>query len=82
MSKQYSNVWVFFGGGGGGGACTEANFLEMTSEKNFIRHFAQFNFSYLSFASILKYYPILHVVKIRLASKISVKLGEKLTSDF
>ena len=54
----------------------------MTNEKNFIRHFAQFNFSYLSFASILKYYPILHVVKIRLASKISVKLREKLTSDF
>ena len=32
-------------------------------KKNFIRHFARFNFSRLSLALILKYYPILHVVK-------------------
>ena len=32
-------------------------------EKNFIRHFARFNFSRLSLAFLLKYYPILHVVK-------------------
>ena len=32
-------------------------------KKNFIRHFARFNFSCLSLAFILKYYPILHVVK-------------------
>ena len=32
-------------------------------KKNFIRHFARFNFLRLSLAFILKYYPILHVVK-------------------
>ena len=32
-------------------------------KKNFIRHFARFNFSRLSLAFILKYYPILHAVK-------------------
>ena len=32
-------------------------------KKNFIRHFARFNFSRLSLAFILKYHPILHVVK-------------------
>ena len=32
-------------------------------KKNFIRHFARFNFSRLSLAFILKYYPILHVMK-------------------
>ena len=42
----------FFGAGGG-------DFIT----SNFIRHFAQFNFSCLSLAFISKYYPILHVVK-------------------
>ena len=38
--------------------------LEIFSEKNnFIRHFARFNFSRLSLAFILEYYPILRVVK-------------------
>ena len=32
-------------------------------KKNFIRLFARFNFSHLSLALILKYYPILHAVK-------------------
>ena len=32
-------------------------------KKNFMRHLARFNFSRLSLASILKYYPILHAVK-------------------
>ena len=32
-------------------------------KKNFVRHFARFNFSRLSLAFILKYYPILHVAK-------------------
>ena len=31
--------------------------------ESFIMHFARFNFSRLSLAFILKYYPILHVVK-------------------
>ena len=35
------------------------NFSE---KKNFIRHFARFNFLPLSLAFILKYYPTLHVV--------------------
>ena len=34
-----------------------------SEKKNFIRHFARFNFSCLSLAFILKYYPILHVGK-------------------
>ena len=34
-----------------------------SEKKNFIRHFARFNFSRLSLALILKYYPVLHVVK-------------------
>ena len=41
-----------------GGACAEAS-----EKKNFIRHLDRFNFSRLSLASILKYYPILHAVK-------------------
>ena len=32
-------------------------------KKNFIRHFARFNFSRLSLAFSLKYYSILHAVK-------------------
>ena len=55
-----------------------------SEKKNFIRHFARFNFSRLSLAFILKYYPLLHAVKkiIRLASKNSVKLDQKSASDF
>ena len=34
-----------------------------SAKKNFIRHFARFNFLRLSLAFMLKYYPILHVVK-------------------
>ena len=34
-----------------------------SEKKNFIRHFARFNFSRLSLAFILKYYPILPAVK-------------------
>ena len=34
-----------------------------SEKKNFIRHFARFNFWRLSLAFILKYYPILHAVK-------------------
>ena len=34
-----------------------------SEKKNFIRHFARFNFSRLSLAFILKSHPILHVVK-------------------
>ena len=38
--------------------------LEIFSEKkNFITHFARFNFWRLSLAFILKYYTILHAVK-------------------
>ena len=51
-------------------------------EKNFIRHFARFNFSRHSLAFILKYYHLACSKKIiRLASKISVKLDEKSASD-
>ena len=43
------------------GACAEAKIF--SEKKNFVRHFAGFNFSRLSLAFILKYYPILNVVK-------------------
>ena len=48
-------------------------------KKNFIRHFARFNFSRLSLAFIMKYCG---EKIIRLASKNSVKLDEKLAGDF
>ena len=37
--------------------------LEKSKKKNFVRHFARFNFSRLSLAFVLKYYPIVHAVK-------------------
>ena len=51
-------------------------------KKNFLRHFARFNFSRLSLAFILKYYHACGEKIIRLASKNSVKLDEKSASDF
>ena len=80
MSEQYSDIsCVFFGGGGE--ACEEAKIW--STKRKFIRYFARFNLSRPSLTYILKYYPILHGdKKIRLASKNSVKLGEKSTSDF
>ena len=56
MSKEFLDLF-FLWGGGGGRACAEANIL-FQCIKNFIRHFALFNFSRLSLAFILKYYPI------------------------
>ena len=67
MSKQYSDVCFsvpFFLGGGGGGHAQKPKFGDFSiKKKNFIRHFARFNFSRLSLALISKYYPILHMVK-------------------
>ena len=61
MSEQYLADCFFFSFPQGEHA-QKPKFGE--SEKtNFIRHFARFNFSPLSIAFILKYYPILHVVK-------------------
>ena len=62
---------------GGGGACAEAGIFSL--KKNFIRHFARFNFSRLSLALVSKYHPYLACGEkiIRLASKNSEKLGEK-----
>ena len=54
--------WLSFWGGGGGDA-QKPKFVVFSVKKEFIRHFARFNFSRLSSAFILKYYPILHVVK-------------------
>ena len=60
MSEQYLEVGVFFVRG----SMRRSQNLEIFSVKrNFIRHFARFNFSRLSLAFILKYYPILHAVK-------------------
>ena len=44
----------------GGGACAEA---KTWRKEKLQRHFARFNFSCLSLAFILKYYPTLHVVQ-------------------
>ena len=60
MSEQYLDVWGFFFFCAEG-ACAEAKIF--SEKRNFVRHFAGFNFSRLSLAFILKYYPILHVVK-------------------
>ena len=57
-SKQYSDVCFVLGG-----AYAEAKIWFFSEKKNFIRHYALFNLSFLSLAFILKYYPILHVVK-------------------
>ena len=57
---------VIWGGvGGGDGSMRRRQNLEkfFSKRKNFIRRFAWFNFSRLSLAFILKYYPILHAVK-------------------
>ena len=77
MSKQYSDVCCFLGGG-------EHAQQPKFGEKKFIRHFGRFNFSRLSLAFILKYYAISVACgeTIRIASKNSVKLGEKSNSDF
>ena len=58
------SVWRFSRAGGGGGEnAQKPKFGVFSVKKNFIRHFARFNFSRLSLAFSLKYYPILHVVK-------------------
>ena len=56
-SAQMSGDFFFVGGWWG--VCAEAK----NWKKNFITHFAGFNFSRLLLAFILKYYPILHVVE-------------------
>ena len=64
QSNTLNNCFLFLFWGGEGGvarACAEAKIW--SEEINLTRHFAQFNFSRLSLAFILKYYPILHVVK-------------------
>ena len=67
-SEQYLEVCFCFvflcvcvKGGGGGEHAQKPVFS--VRKKPFIRHFARFNFSRLSLAFILKYYPILHAVK-------------------
>ena len=62
-------------------SCAEA---KIWSEKNFIRHFARFNFlaSFISFYFEILSYLACGIKKIRLAYKSSVKLNEKSTSDF
>ena len=59
-------LFLFFErrGGGGGGSMRRRQNLEIvvfSVKKNFVRHFARFNFWRLSVAFMLKYYPILHV---------------------
>ena len=59
MPKQYQDV-CFLGDEGG---MRRSQNCFLNGKKNGIRYFARFNFSCLSLAFILKYYPILHVVK-------------------
>ena len=56
-NTQMSVYFFFFWGGG------EHAHKPKFGEKNFIRHFTRFNFLRLSLTFILKYHPILHVVK-------------------
>ena len=82
MSKQHVDVCFNFGGGE---HAHKPKFGYIQWKKNFTRHFARFNFSRLSLAFILKYYPIFHACGekiIWLASKNSVKLDKKSASDF
>ena len=58
MSKEYSDICCYFFFGGGGSMRKSQKF-----EKNCMQHFAQFDFLCFSLAFILKYHPILHVVK-------------------
>ena len=60
QSQNNTQMSVFLGGGS---MCRSQDFGDFLVKKTCIRHFARFNFSRLSFAFILKYYPILHVVK-------------------
>ena len=62
-NTQFSGCFLFFGGGRGGGEHAQKPTFGDFSEKICIRQFARFNFSRLSSAFILKYYPILYVVK-------------------
>ena len=62
-NTQMSGLFFLGGGGWGGGACAEAKIWRKKSQKSCIRHFARLNFLHLSLASILKYYPLLHMVK-------------------
>ena len=76
---------LFFWGGGarGPGGAEGVAYAEAKKKMHTAPRSVQFLTSFISFIS--KYYPVLHVVKgqlTRVASKNSVKLGEKSTSDF
>ena len=94
LSKQYSNVWVFFVlflfcflfcffFWGGGGACAEAN--ENSVKKKL--HKALRSVQFLASSGISFYFEILSYLACvektaRLAFNNSVKLGKKSASDF
>ena len=89
MSKQYSDVCcflLFFGGGGWGEHAQkpkfgDSRFLSEKKPHKALRSI-QFLASFISFYFEILSYLACGVKKIRLASKSSVKLNEKSTSDF
>ena len=78
MSEQYLEVWGFFcTREGGGGACAEAKIWRFNfwSSVQFLASFISFYFEILFFLACGEKI-------IRLASKNSLKLDEKSSSDF
>ena len=62
--QSNTQMSVFFGGiGWKHGQPPKFGDSRLFSEKKIIRHFTRFNSLRLSLAFVLKYYPILHVVK-------------------
>ena len=91
QSNTHVWVWGFFflggGEGGGGAACAEAKIWRYSffSEKKKLYkalHSVQFLASFISFNFKILSYLACGEKIIRLASKNSVKLGEKSVSDF
>ena len=84
MSKQYSVFWLFsfLGGGGGGKHTQKPTFGDFSGKKlhTAIRS-VQFLASLISFYFEILSYLVCGEKIIRLASKNSVKLGEKSSSD-
>ena len=80
MSKQYSDVWGGFLGGGGR-ACAEAKIWRKEELHKALRSVLFLASSISFYFEILSYLACGDKI-IRLASKNSVKLGEKSASDF
>ena len=78
MSKQYSDVWGFFGGG----VCAEAKMFLVIKKLHTALRSVEFLASFISFYFEILSYLACGEKIIGIASKNSVKLGEKSTSEF